>query len=296
MDQLRAMRIFARVARLESFSGAARELRISATAASRAVAELESQLGTQLLSRTTRRTRPTQLGTAYLERCERILVEIDEIEAAVSADEQRVSGKLRLTAGVDFGREHVVPLLPALLEAHPSLEVEVALADRLVDLIGEGFDLAVRVGVLEDSSLIARRLATSRMVLVASPDYLARRGTPEQLSDLTQHDAVLDTNLREARWLFETPSGLQAAMPPSRLALNSPHAIRDVVRDGFGIAMVPRFAVAQDLREGRLVQILCETPGREIGIFALVPPTRQLSGRVRACVDFLVDAFSEWHV
>ena len=279
------MQVFARVSRLESFSAAARELRVSATAVSRQVGQLEHHLGVQLLQRTTRQLRLTDVGAEYLERCEHLLCEVDDLESEVGEGEARVRGRLRVTAGVDLGREHLAPHLPQFLDAHPEVEVELSLSDRYVDLVAEGFDLAIRGGVLEDSSLIARPLAMSSLVAVASPTYLAEHGHPAEPTELEGHTAILDTNLREGRWTFDTPSGVIRVCPRSRVAINSPTATRAFALQGRGVAQLPRFLVGEEIRTGALVTLFDDLPRRELPISAVYPERRHQSARARSYVE-----------
>ena len=287
------MKAFARVARLESFTGAARELRISATAVSRRVGDLERRLRVQLLERNTRRVSLTEVGAAYLERCELLLEDLDELENLAGLGQTTLRGTLRVTAGVDFGRNPVAGILSAFQRDNPETRIELHLTDHFVDLVGEGFDVAVRMGALQDSTLVARRLGGSRLVLVASPAYLGDHGDPKAPGDLRRHACVFDTN-GAPRWTFEGPQGRVPFTPNARFAVNSPSVTRDLVLSGTGITAVPHFAVAEDLREGRLVPVLEDWSMDEIPLHAVFPPGRRLSRRVRSFVDFLVASFERW--
>lgn len=291
-DRLTDMRVFARVARLESFAAAARELRMSGTAVSRRVSELEEGLGVRLLQRTTRRLRLTEEGAAYLERCERILEEIEDLESSVSAQRASPRGRLRVAAGVSFAQEQLVPLLPDFLERHPDLTVDLEMSDRFIDLVAEGIDVAIRVGRLADSGLVARRLATSHAALCASPDYLARAGMPGTPEDLAHHAFVVDRNAPRTLEL-EGPGGLHRFVPEGRLYVNSAHATRDAVRMGLGIGQIPTFVSGADLASGRLVPILPDYRTTEAPIHAVYPPNRHLSSRVRVWVDHLAAHFGD---
>ncbi len=287
------METFARVARLGSFTGAAQELRISTTAISRRVSDLEGHLGVQLLERNTRRLSLTEVGAGYLERCERLLDDLAELESAAAKRQASVRGTLRVTAGVDFGRDPVAGLIAEFQRANPETRIDLYLADYFVDLVGEGFDVAVRMGDLADSSLIARRLGASRLVAVASPDYLDANGGPEHPRELVSHACILDSN-GSPRWIFRGAEGPVSFAPNPRFAVNSPSVTRDLVLAGEGISVIPHFAVADDLRAGRLVVVLSEYTMRETPLHAVFPPGRRLSSRVRAFVDFLARRFLTW--
>jgi DNA-binding transcriptional LysR family regulator len=287
------MEAFVRVARLGSFNRAARELRISTTAISRRVADLEAHLGVPLLERNTRRLSRTEVGAATLERCSRLLEDLAELESATGAGAGVVRGLLRVTAGVDFGRDHVAGVVAAFQRLHPDTRIDLYLSDHFVDLVGEGFDVAVRMGMLRDSSLVARRLARSHLLPVASPDYLARRGRPSHPDELREHACVFDSN-GAPRWDFTGPDGTVGFRPDPRFAVNSPSVTLALVRDGAGISVVPHFAVAADLRAGNLVAVLEDYAMAELPLHAVFPPGRRLSTRVRAFVDFLAAHFARW--
>jgi DNA-binding transcriptional LysR family regulator len=280
------MRVFARVARLGSFAGAARELRLSTTAVSRRVAELEDGLGVKLLQLTTRRIGLSEEGAAYLDRCERILEEIDDLESSIAAQRASPSGRLRVTAGVSFGQEQLVPLLPAFLEQHPKLSVDLDLSDRYVDLVAEGFDVAIRIGRLPDSTLVARRLAPSRVVLCASPAYLERAGTPGTPEDLARHACVIDRNTPLA-WELAGENGPYRHVPEGRLQLNGAHVMRDVLVRGLGIGPLPSFVAGRSLASGELVEVLADFPLPLSSVFAVYPLNRHLSTKVRIWIDHL---------
>ena len=286
------MDAFSRVARLGSFTAAARELRISTTAISRRVSDFESHLGVQLLERNTRRLSLTEMGAAILGRCDRLLEDLIELETAAS-HEGMVRGTLRVTTGVDFGRDSLARIVSDFQRANPHTRIELQLSDHFVDIVRDGFDVAVRMGQLQDSSLIARRLGTSRLVLVASPDYLRAHAPLTHPRQLSEHACIFDTN-GAPRWSFQGPNGRVDFAPKPRFAVNSPSVTRDLVRQGEGISAVPHFAVASDLSAGRLVPVLGEYPMAEIPLHAVFPPGRRLSTRVRAFVDFLVERFCDW--
>lgn len=288
------MKVFSRVARLGSFSGAARELRRSTTAVSRQVSQLEAHLGARLLQRTTRQLHLTPAGQTYLERCERILGAVDELEAEVGEGEARVRGCVRVTVGVDLGREVLAPRLAGFLDRYPEVEVELSLSDRFVDLVAEGFDLAVRTGSLADSTLVARPLATTTLVTVASPAYLEAHGHPEDPAELETHQAIFDTNLSDAHWTFKTAKGQVRVRPPSRLAVNSPAATRAFALEGRGIARLPRFIAERELRGGALVALFAALPVQHLPIRAVTPARHLQSIRTRRYIDYCEETFANF--
>lgn len=291
MDRLEAMQTFARVARLRSFSAAARALRRSPAAVSRQVAQLEAHLGVRLLERTTRRLRLTPAGERYLRRAEALLAEVAQLEDEVASAGAGLVGRLRVCAGHAFGRQWIAPLLPAFLARHPRLACELVLADAFVDLVEEGIDVAIRAGRLADSSLQARRLGTSRSILVASPDFLARVGAPGSLADLQDLAAICDTNRRDPVWRFENAGRAVEVRPQVRLAVNDPEVVREAAVAGMGIARVPHFAVAEALATGRLVRLLPELAGETIPVHALAPAHREPAPKTEAFIQHLIRHF-----
>ncbi len=287
-DRLTDMRVFTRVARLGSFAAAARELRLSTTAVSRRVSELEESLGARLLRRTTRRLSLTEEGTAYLERCERVLEEIDDLESTVADQRSSPRGRLRITTGVSFGQEQIVPLLSELLSRHPELVVDLELADRYVDLVADGIDVAIRIGRLPDSSLVARRLATCRFVLCAAPAYVERAGSPVVPEDLSAHACIVDRNTPRA-WEIHSGSVLHRIVPDGPLHVNSAHAVRDAALAGMGIALAPTFVVGRSLVSRDLVEVLPGCTVADSAVYAVYPPSRHLSTKVRVFVDHVME-------
>lgn len=291
-DRLTEMRVFTRVARLESFSKAARELGLSTTAVSRRVAELEAGLGVKLLHRTTRRLSLTDAGRVYVDRCEALLADVDELEEQVTQQHGSPRGLLRVSAGVSFAQEQLGQLIPDLLDRYPGLSLELDLSDRMVDLVAEGIDVAVRIGRLQDSSLVARRLATSRHALVASPDYLAAHGRPGRLADLAAHAFVVDRNVSTSL-RFEGPTGEARFKPEGRLRVNSASMVLEAACRGLGLALVPTFIAGAALLEGRVEAVLCDYEPEPVGIYAIYAQNRHLSTRVRVFVDFLAERLAD---
>jgi DNA-binding transcriptional LysR family regulator len=298
MDRLDEIRAFTAVADARSFTQGARKLDVSPAQVSKLVARLESRLDARLLNRTTRDVSLTDTGAAYLERARDLLEGFDALETSVR-DQGGPSGTLKVSAPVSFGKGQLVPALLDFATEYPALAVDVAFADRLVNLVEEGFDVAVRIGHLSDSSLVARRLAAVRMVTCASPDYLATHGAPAALEDLAAHEAILDTNVREPLvWPFGPHNDRREVRVHGRLRFNGAEACVAAAVAGFGITRSPAFAAADDLRAGRLTPILCNFEPELIHVHAVYPHARHLAAKVRAFVDFLARRYAgepAWH-
>lgn len=287
LDRVTGMQVFARVAALGSFSAAGRALGLSQTGVTKHVAALEARLGTRLLHRTTRRLTLTETGRSYLEACERILAEIAEAEAAVGAEGVEAHGTLRLNVPLSFGVREIAPALAVFSATHPALTIELGLNDRRVDLIEEGWDLAVRIGALADSGLIARRLASSRLVVCAAPAYLDRHGTPRQPEELKGHNCLGYTLSDASGWRF----GDQAYPVSGTLRAPNGAALVAAAVAGLGLVYQPTFLVAEALRAGTLVALDLGAPCPTLPIHALMPPGRR-PAKTRAFVDFLADRFA----
>jgi DNA-binding transcriptional LysR family regulator len=288
------MAVFARVVEAGGFTVAAQTLGVSKSTVSQHVARLEERLGARLLQRTTRRLALTEVGAAFYERCARIVAEAEEAELAVTRMQSVPRGTLRITAALGFGGLYLSPVVASFMVRWPELHVELSLSDRRVDLVEEGFDLAFRVGVLQDSSLIAKRLGSSRRVAAASPEYLARRGTPGHPSELGSHDCLLYSyEATGETWTFrKTAGGADVSVPVrGRLRSNNGDVLREGARAGLGICLLPSFFVADDIRQGRLQALLCNWTPPEGGVHALYPSSRHLSAKVRMFVDHAVEAF-----
>ena len=294
MDRLAALEAFAKVAETQSFSEAARRLRSSKSAVSRHVAALEASLGARLFHRTTRSLTLTEAGRDYFARASRILADLDEADASVSQLQAAPRGRLRVNAPMSFGFLHLAPALGDFLARYPEVELDVTLSDRFVDLVDEGVDVAVRIGSLTDSSLVARRLAGIRRVLCASPDYLARHGVPQTPDDLKSHDCLSNTNITITReWRFIRPDD-GAPWPvevKGRMIANSGDLLRVAALHGHGFVHLPTFIVGDDLRAGTLVSVLEPYVAQDLTLNAVYPTARHLSPKVRAFVDFLAERF-----
>lgn len=289
IDQLAALRALRRVVELGSFTAAAEALGLSHTAVSRQVKQLETHLGAQLLNRTTRRFALTDAGKQYYEASRQILDALDEADRAVTAHQVRPSGTLRINAPMAFGTLELAAWLPEFIAQYPDIKVDLVCNDRIVDLIEDGFDVALRLTRgLPDSTLIARHLATSELVLAASPVYLARHGTPQTPAELGQHNCLPYTQSpRPHEWIFTGPDGAQhVATVQGSLQANTSVALRAAALGGLGIINAASFIVCEDLRRGSLVSLLPGYTQRPRELHALYPQSRHLSPKVRAFIDF----------
>jgi DNA-binding transcriptional LysR family regulator len=296
MDQLAALRALRKVVELGSFTAAAEALGLSHTAISRQIAQLESKLGAQLLNRTTRRFALTEAGKQYYEACKQILDALDEADRAVGDHQARPAGTLRINAPMAFGTLELAEWLPDFLAQYPELQVDLVCNDRIVDLIEDGFDVALRLTrELPDSTLIAKRLATSDVLLVASPAYLARHGAPRTPRDLLAHNCMTYTQvLRPQDWTFIGPDGVAQTMAVrGTLQANTGIALRTAALRGLGIATTASFIVHEDLKAGRLVKLLPDYALKPRELYALYPHNRHLSPKVRAFVDFAAAVYRE---
>ena len=298
MDRLDEIRAFAAVADARSFTQGARKLDVSGAQISKLVARLENRLGARLLNRTTRDVSLTDTGMAYLERARDLLESFDALETSVR-DQSGPSGSLKISAPVSFGKNQLTPALLDFATVCLAVSLDVTFSDRMVNLVEEGFDVAVRIGHLTDSSLVARRLAAVRMVTCASPNYLAGAGAPMTPQDLAGHEVILDTNVRDATlWRFGRRGEAREVRVSGRLRFNGAEACVEAAVKGFGITRTPAFAAAEDLRNGRLVPLLCRFEPEEIHVHAIYPHARHLAAKVRAFVDFLAQRYAgepEWH-
>lgn len=286
------MRSLIEVVNAGSYTAAAERLGLTRAAVSKQVMTLERELGTRLLNRTTRRVAPTVAGLAYVERCQRILAEMAEADMEVTALQQQPRGLLRVNAPMSFGLLHLSAAVAAFMCRYPELEVHMVLNDRFVDLVDEGMDVALRIGALVDSSLIARRIGTSRRVLCAAPAYLARCGAPARPEDLSAHECLQYGYLASGnRWQLHGTGGVHAVAVSGRMTVNNGQAVVDAAVAGLGIALAPTFICGDALRDGRLLRVLPGWAPADIPITIVYPYTRRLSARVRVFVDFMHERF-----
>jgi DNA-binding transcriptional LysR family regulator len=289
VDRLEAMSLFMAVTEAGSLAGASRRLRVPVQTVSRKLAALEAHLGARLLTRTTRRLALTEEGRHYAEACRRILHDVDDAERWVAGRHAEPTGPVVLTAPVVFGRLHVLPPLLDFLAAHPKADARLLLVDRVVDLVEEGVDLAVRIGELPDSSLVARRLGGLRRVVCASPAYLERRGTPRAPEDLRRHDCVTFAGISSTvRWVFGDRRGDRAVPIRSRLVVTTAEAAVDAAVAGLGVVRLLSYQVAAALAAGRLRLLLESFEAPEVPVSLVAVETRSVPTRVRALGDFLV--------
>jgi len=286
------MEAFVRVVDAGSFSNAARQWGRSKAVVSKYITSLESHLGVQLIQRTTRSLSLTEAGRAYRERCTDVLGEIQALEASLREAVAAPRGPLRITAPPGFASHYLDVMTKDFLVRFPEVTLDLDLTHRMVDLVEENIDLAIRVTDPRDSSLVARRIAPAPIIAVAAPSYLRRRGTPKNPTDLRDHDCLVDTNFREQqRWRFRTRDNAktETVTVHGPLRINNPDAVRDMAEAGLGIALVPKFVATQSLRAGTLREVLKGRVAFDWSILAVYPRRRYLPLRVRAYVDHLVE-------
>lgn len=292
-DRLADMAVFARVVEASGFSAAARELGLSKAAVSKSVGRLEAHLGTRLLQRTTRKLTPTEAGVAFQAYCREVVAQAEEAEQHLGQLQASPRGTLRVAAPLSFGLVQLATALPGLQQRYPDIEVELELRDTTIDMIGGGFDLMLAIGEPADSSLVARRLATSRTIIVASPGYLAEHGIPRQPAELQRHRCLSTLGEHGHRWEFEQRNESCTVLVHGPLRANSEMALRDAAIAGLGIARMPSFLVADDLAAGRLKCLFADWTPRADGLYALYPSRRHLPAKVKAAIEYFIEVFSE---
>ena len=292
--------VFSRVVETGSFTAAAQSLGLPKSTVSRKIAQLEERLDARLLQRTTRKLSLTEIGKAYYERCARIVSEISEAEQMVADLQAAPRGLLRVTAPVDVGGLCLGSIIADFLVGNSEIQIELVLSDRVFDLVDERLDLAIRFGPLPDSTLVARRIGTVEQYLVASPAYLAKRGTPSHPDQLEEHDLVQFVPIKRMRsWTLTGPKGAEVEVASSsRFRSNGSFAVRDAVRAGAGISLLGDFAIAADLASGALVRVLPGWKGFSAELFAVYPSTRNLSPKLKTFLAFLTDKLTPapWQV
>jgi len=292
MDTIDGMRVFAAVIEAGGFSAAARRLGMSKALTSKYVAQLEERLGARLINRTTRRLNATEVGTAYYDRCIRILGEIDELEEAVANQHGAPRGLLRVAAARAFGEDMLVDAVADFMTAFPDITVELMLDERQVDIVGEGFDMAVRLAALEDSAMIARRIAAYPFVVCASPEFLSRAGTPSTPQALSRADCIVNAAISPTgQWQFVLNGEPASVTVRARATVNTARATATLVRRGLGIGVCLYSTVREDLAAGRVVRLFKENEAYDRSVYALYPHGRHLSAKVRLFVDHLVETF-----
>lgn len=288
------LRTFLDVLETGSMTATAARLDLAKSVVSKRIADLETALGTSLFQRSAGRIRPTETALSFGARVQPLVTGLDEAAANAAWGERGLRGRLRVTAPMSFGILHLGPIIAGFAVRHPDLAIEIHYDDRTVDLIASGFDVGVRIGVPQDSSLVARRLCEDPRAVCAAPSYLAERGTPRHLADLDQHDGIDYAHLPASQiWQFldpQNPSGdAVSTAPRSRILANNGEAMRDLAIAGLGLALLPRFIVSNALRDGRLVPVLPGLVPRPLTIHVVYPPARPLAPKIRAFVDHLVE-------
>ena len=288
MDRLSAIRLIVQIADLGSFTKAAQALDLSRTAASKQVKALEDSLGVALMTRTTRRVSLTPAGESYVERARDILWRLEEAERLATSMDVEPQGVLRVHAPLSFGQRQLAPAIKAFLDRYPKLKVEMTLNDRSVDLVEEGYDIAVHLGHAADPALTARKVAETALALVAAPAYVKARGAPETPADLAGHSCLVNAHFSgHNRWRFTRNGETETVDIDGPLTVNNGDAIREAALSGLGVAFLPAFQVSEELRNGRLWRLLPPWTGETLGIYALYPPSRLVPAKVRLFIEFL---------
>ena len=288
MDKLNAISVFCKVIETQSFTQAANQQNISVAMASKLVSQLEEHLKTRLLQRTTRKIVPTEAGMLYYQRCQAILLDLNEADSSISNMTTSLQGNLLISVPRDFGLLYISPNLPKFIELHPNLHVEIEFEDKRVDLVAEGYDLALRIGYMQDSSLVARKISSSPMHFVASPNYLESRGTPLTPDDLEYHQGLLyKSSLNQVNWQSTKTNQIQRYKIQSKVVSNNGMALLEMTKAGLGISNSPSFFVKEALASGELVEILSEYKQKPLDIYVVYPNRRHLPAKVRAFIEFL---------
>ncbi|KQU54109.1 LysR family transcriptional regulator [Bosea sp. Leaf344] len=289
MDRFGDLDVFAHVVTARSMSAAGRQLNLSPAVISKRIRRLEERLGVRLLQRTTRQLALTEAGQGFYERVVSILASIEDAEAWVASGVGQARGTLRVSAPTSFGRLHVAPHLKPFLDANPLVTVDLVLTDAFVDIVGEGFDLAVRIADLQDSSLVAKRLAPNHRVLCAAPDYLAKAGTPMTIEELGRHRLIAHN---ADHWRLDGPDGPVTVRVSGPLRTNSSEVVREALLAGVGIALRSTWDVGPELKSGALQRVLpAYSVGKRVAVYAVYPSRRHMEQKVRAFVDYLGDLY-----
>jgi len=294
MDKLKSMSSFVAVAKAGGFTAAADNLGLSRAQVSKSVMQLEAHLGARLLNRTTRRISLTEIGRIYYERCKTILYDIDEIETLAGEQTATPHGILSLSVPTSFGILHLKEAIPQYIKKHPRVQIRLNLADRFIDVVSEGYDLVLRISELEDSSLIARKIAPCKRVFCASPEYLKQNGTPKVPQDLAIHHCLIYSNeLKPDTWVLHGPDGTESVRVNGPVCADNGDILKAAAISGLGITLLPTFIVGHDLQKDRLQQVLVDYCPAEISIYAVFPSRRYLSAKVRTFIDFLSEYFGD---
>ncbi len=291
MDKLTSMNVFVRVAKAGSFAGGARELGISRAMATKHIMQLEGSLGTRLFNRTTRSLSLTDVGASYLERCQQVLLDVEEMESAVTHLQTEPRGVLKISAPPVIGASHITRAISQFLKIHSDLTVDLILQSSPGDLIDEGIDVAIYLGALDDTSMVARKLASSSMIVCGSPDYLAKHGVPQTPEDLLNHSCLVNwASSPRNKWQFKSETGQTVVNVSGRMQANVADAIRMAAIDGLGLVMLASYVVSRDIEKGKLIAVLENYNLPPLDIHAVYPHRKYLSAKVRRFLDFL----QEW--
>ncbi|AMY71923.1 LysR family transcriptional regulator [Frigidibacter mobilis] len=295
MDRLTEMEAFATVVDQGGFTDAAKKMGISKSAVSKHVSALEARLGARLLNRTTRRVSPTEIGLAYYDRARRVLNDAGEADALVTSMQSAPSGLLRISVATDFGVNLLSPVLGDFLQEYPDITVNMVLNNRYVELISEGFDMAIRIGELEDSTLRARKLTDTARRMIGAPEYFQKYGRPQKIDDLNDHKLLHYSNQSSANvWRIAAPSGEKRQVRTAGwLTVNDGQSLLNAAVSGLGIAYLPSFLYAEAMRKGQVEDAIPELPQETLGIYAVYPPGRFTQPKVRAFIDFLTRTFAD---
>lgn len=295
MDRLTEMEAFAMVVDQGGFTDAARKMGISKSAVSKHVSALEARLGARLLNRTTRRVSPTEIGLVYYDRARRVLNDAGEADSLVTAMQSAPSGVLRMSVATDFGTALLTPVLDAFLREYPDISVNMVLKNRYVELISEGFDMAIRLGEMEDSSLRARKITEATQRLVAAPAYIEQHGRPARIDDLADHRLLHYSNQASSNlWRIAAPSGeVRQVRGSGWLTVNDGKSLLDAAIKGLGIAYLPSYLYHGAMTQGLVEDVIPDLPQTTMGVYAVYPPGRFTQPKVRAFIDFLVERFSD---
>ena len=292
-DLLDGMAVFVGVINAGSFTAAANALGHSTSYVSKEITRLEKRLGSRLLNRTTRTISLTDAGRAYFERCSQIVIDAENAERSINQLQEKPSGLLRINAPGSFGSKYLLNILPQFMHRYPEVKLEVEFNDRLINVVEEGFDVVIRVGEIKDSNLVARKFTSSRAVVVASPDYIQRKGCPKQVEDLTQHDCIAYSLLpTPTQWSFYKNGVRSSVTVEPRAMCNSAEIEIAMVVQGIGVTRLPLFTCEKEVERGELKIILDDYDQIKYDVFAVYPHRQYLTAKVRAFVDFLVDEFA----
>ncbi|KAF3982118.1 MAG: LysR family transcriptional regulator [Methylococcales symbiont of Hymedesmia sp. n. MRB-2018] len=290
MDKLASMNVFVRVAKQGSFAGAARELNISRAMATKHIMSLEKMLDTRLFNRTTRSLHLTEVGVTYLQKCQQILFDVEEMESAITHLQVELCGVLKISAPPVIGATHIAPAIAEFLKIHQGLSVDVILQGSQADIVDEGIDIGIILGALPDSSLVARKLASSRLVVCGSPDYFKQFGTPDSPEDLTRHSCLVNWAVPPYnKWRFSDGRNVKEIKVSGRMESNVADPVRKAANKGLGMVMLPHYIVGRDIEKGKLRVVLNQYKISPLEIYAIYPHRKYLSVKVRRFLDFLQD-------